>query len=132
MVRVGLVGLEQSAADQISHALALTSHQVIQYQEQDCVIRWLSDVDIVFAGGEPGDWLHLLSRVRKTKARMPFIVVARIPNTIEWLDALEAGATDYCSEPIDARQLQYLMESALRAPASRPFEPSGVLRRSQR
>jgi DNA-binding response OmpR family regulator len=44
---------------------------------------------------------------------LPFVVVTRVPETKEWLDALEAGATDYCSVPIEARQLHWLMESAL-------------------
>jgi DNA-binding response OmpR family regulator len=47
---------------------------------------------------------------------LPFVVVTRIPETREWLDALEAGATDYCSAPIETRQLRWLMESALPRP----------------
>jgi hypothetical protein len=38
------------------------------------------------------------------------------PKTREWLDALEAGATDYCSVPIETRQLHWLMESTLPRP----------------
>ena len=52
MVRIALVNLKQPAAGQISHALAINSHQIIQYQEQANDIRELSDVGIVFAGGE--------------------------------------------------------------------------------
>jgi DNA-binding NarL/FixJ family response regulator len=47
---------------------------------------------------------------------LPFVVVTRIPETKEWLDALEAGAADYCSVSIEARQLHWLMESALPRP----------------
>ena len=112
MVRVALVGLEQPVAGQIRHAFAVNSHRIIQYQEQDNVIRELSDVDIVFAGGEPTDCLRLLKRVRKLRPTMPFIVVTRFPQTSEWLDALEAGATDYFSTPIGTRQLHWMMERA--------------------
>jgi DNA-binding response OmpR family regulator len=113
MVKIALVNLKQPAAGQISHALAVSSRQLIQYQEQDNVIRELSDVGIVFAGGEPADYLRLLRRVRKVRTTMPFIVVAPIPSVIEWLNTLEAGATDCCSEPIDTRQLRWLMQPAL-------------------
>jgi len=46
------------------------------------------------------------------------VVVTRVPETREWLDALEAGATDYCSSPFETRQINWLMESAL--PKQRP------------
>jgi DNA-binding response OmpR family regulator len=71
------------------------------------------DVDIVFAGGEPSQYLSLLRRVRAERPELPFVVVTRIPETTEWLDALEAGATDYCSSPFEARQIHWLMEAAL-------------------
>jgi DNA-binding response OmpR family regulator len=74
------------------------------------------DADIVFAGGEPTYYISLLRRVRETRPTLPFFVVTRAPETKEWLDALEAGATDYCSVPIETRQLQWLMESALPRP----------------
>jgi DNA-binding NtrC family response regulator len=60
--------------------------------------------------------MSLLKRVREARPSLPFVVVTRIPETREWLDALEAGATDYCSAPIETRQLRWLMESALPRP----------------
>jgi DNA-binding NtrC family response regulator len=87
--------------------------QMIQYRQRDAVVREILQADIVFAGGEPAFYTSLLRRVREARPTMPFIVVAGIPETIEWLDALGAGATDYCSPPIDARQLYWLMECAL-------------------
>ena len=76
----------------------------------------LLDADIVFAGGEPARYMPLLRHVREARPTLPFVVVTRIPETKEWLNALEAGATDYCSEPIETRQLRWLMESALPRP----------------
>jgi DNA-binding response OmpR family regulator len=114
MAVIALIGVEQTAAGQICRALAVDRHQIIQYrdQDQDNVIGKLLNVDIVFAGGEQAAWLALLKRVRQVRSAMPFIVVSRIPETREWLDALEAGATDYCSAPIDTRQLRWMMECA--------------------
>lgn len=79
-------------------------------------MRELLDADIVFAGGEPGYYMTLLKRVREVRPTMPFVVVTRMPETTEWLDALEAGATDYCSAPLDMRQLHWLMETAVPRP----------------
>ena len=59
----------------------------------------------------------LLRRVRNERPTMSFIVVARLPDTVEWLDALEAGATDYCSAPIDKRQVHWMMEHAQLRPS---------------
>jgi DNA-binding response OmpR family regulator len=115
MAKIVLIGLEQTAAGQICRALALDNHRIEQ-QPQDFFMRELLDADIVFAGGEPACYMSLLRHVRKGRPTLPFVVVTRIPETKEWLDALEAGATDYCSEPIETRQLYWLMESLLPRP----------------
>ena len=118
MAKIFLIGLEQEAAGQICRALTVGRHQV-EHQSRDALIRELAlipeilDADIVFAGGEPARYLTLLKRVREARPALPFVVVTRIGETDEWLDALEAGATDYCSVPIEARQLHWLMEYAL-------------------
>ena len=112
MAKIVLVGLDQAVAGQICRALAVDNHK-IELQPQDVLVRELFDSDIVFAGGEPARYMSLLRHVREARLTLPFVVVTRIPETKEWLDALEAGATDYCSEPIETRQLHWLMESAL-------------------
>jgi DNA-binding response OmpR family regulator len=118
MANVFLIGLEQATAAQISRALAVERHRIEQ-KPQNIGLRDLADVDIVFAGGEPSQYLSLLRRVRQERPALPFVVVTRIPETNEWLDALEAGATDYCSSPFETRQIHWLMESAL--PRRRSF-----------
>jgi DNA-binding NtrC family response regulator len=112
MAKVILIGIEQAAAEQLCRALAADGHQIAE-QPQDFRIRNLLDTDIVFAGGEPACYMALLKRLRDVRPSLPFVVVTRIPETKAWLDALEAGATDFCSVPIETRQLQWLMESAL-------------------
>jgi DNA-binding response OmpR family regulator len=112
MANVFLIGIEQATAAQISRSLAVERHRIEQ-KPQNVGIPDLKDVDIVFAGGEPSQYLSLLRRVRIEKPGLPFVVVTRIPETTEWLNALEAGATDYCSSPFESRQIHWLMESAL-------------------
>jgi DNA-binding response OmpR family regulator len=117
MARVVFVGIEQAAAVQIARALAVERHQLEQ-KSKDAVVPDILDADIIFAGGEPSQYLSLLRKVRELRPTLPFVVVTRVPETREWLDALEAGATDYCSSPFESRQINWLMESAL--PRQRP------------
>lgn len=42
---------------------------------------------------------------------LPVIVVSRLPETGEWLDALEAGAADYCAPPFEVIHLRWLIET---------------------
>jgi DNA-binding NtrC family response regulator len=110
MAKVFLIGIEQAAAGEICRALAVEKHQ-IRKQPHDSFTPGLLEADIVFAGGEPACYLPVLKHVRATRPALPFIVVTRSAETTEWLDALEAGATDYCSVPIEARQVHWLMAS---------------------
>jgi DNA-binding NarL/FixJ family response regulator len=112
MAKVVFVGVEPGAAVQIAKALVVERHQVEQ-KPGDAVFVDLLDADIVFAGGEPQRYLSLLRNVRQERPALPFVVVTSVPETREWLDALEAGATDYCSAPFENRQINWLMESAL-------------------
>lgn len=112
MASVFLIGLEQDIAFQVSRALAVERHR-IESKPRSLDARDLLAADIVFAGGEPSEYLSLLRRVREERPALPFVVVTRIPETTAWLDALEAGATDYCSAPFEARQIRWLMEAAL-------------------
>jgi DNA-binding response OmpR family regulator len=111
MAKVILVGLEELAAAHISGALAVEHHQIEQ-RPSGVVVPDVLDADIVFAGGEPAYYLSLLRLLRAVRPSLPFVVVTRIPETREWLDALEAGATDYCSSPFESRHLRWLVESA--------------------
>ena len=112
MAKIVLIGLEPSAANQIVRALDGGFHQIEQ-RSQNAPVGDLIDCDVVFANGEGKDYMPLLRGVRAERPTLPFVVVTRIPDTSDWLDALEAGATDYCSAPFEARQMNWLMQSAL-------------------
>lgn len=112
MANIFLIGLDPATSAQISRALAVERHRV-ERKPGNIDIDDTMDVDMVFAGGDPSQYLKLLRRVREQRPTLPFIVVSRIPETGEWLDALEAGATDYCAPPLEMRQINWLMESAL-------------------
>lgn len=115
MAKVVLIGLEQGTANQIERALEAEHHQ-ISNKKENTPANDVLDADIVFAGGDEKRYMPLLRSVRRARPDLPFVVVTRIPETSHWLDALEAGATDYCAAPFEARQLRWLMESALPRP----------------
>lgn len=117
MAKVKLIGLELSSANQIGRALDGSFHEIETLSSAARLVD-LIDADIVFAGGEKKQYLPLLQQLRAIRPGLPFVVVTRIPETSDWLDALEAGATDYCSAPFEPRQMNWLMQSAL---ASQPL-----------
>lgn len=43
---------------------------------------------------------------------VPVIVVSRVPDTREWIAAMEAGASDYCAPPFECSQLRWILTSA--------------------
>jgi DNA-binding response OmpR family regulator len=113
MAKVFLAGVDESVAHCLQRALAIENHQIEQ-RSGSAPIDDFVDADIVFVGGDAKQYLPLLQGVRQERPSLPFVVVTRIPETSEWLDALEAGATDYIAAPIELRQINWAMESALR------------------
>jgi DNA-binding NtrC family response regulator len=112
MAKVFLTGIEESVMKTLQCALTMERHQ-IEHRACDAPVDDFLGADIVFAGGGAKQYLPLLRRVRQSRPSLPFIVVAGFSETSEWLDALEAGATDYCSAPFQLRQINWLMESAI-------------------
>ena len=114
MANIVTVGLDQGSAVLLDRALAPGQHH-IAHKPKSTPAADLADADIVFANGEGKQYLSLLQKLRGLVPALPFVVVTRIPETSDWLDALEAGATDYCSVPFDPRHMSWLMESAMPA-----------------
>jgi DNA-binding NarL/FixJ family response regulator len=112
MANVVMVGLDETAADRIGEALGAGLHR-IDRQPSSAEPESLDSADIVFAGSDRQQYLPLLRGFRTTHPSTPFVVVARIPDTGEWIDAMEAGATDYCSETDEARQIGWIVNSLL-------------------
>lgn len=111
MARIVTVGLEKSAASQLGRVLGYERHE-IAHKPKTTSVDDVADADIVFANGDGKNYLTLLKQVRESHPALPFVVVTRIPETSDWLDALEAGATDYCSAPFEPNHINWLMESA--------------------
>jgi hypothetical protein len=112
MANVFLIGLDRPIVDQISRVVEIERHTVRE-GPYSITMRELEECGVVFAGGDSLLCLSLLRRVRQQMPRLPFVVVAKSAGTGAWLDALGAGATDYCCLPLERRQIQRLMEPVI-------------------
>jgi len=115
MAKLLVVGLDQRTAGQMLRALPVDAHRV-EYRDNLTSVQDLRDADLVFAGGERNQCMSLLRRIKDAFPWLPCIVAARVPDTNDWLDALEAGATDYCGAPFESHQMELLIKSALPPP----------------
>jgi len=83
---------------------------------RECVsIARRSGANVVFCSSERRAYESLLDALERGSLQVPVVVVSRIPETSEWLDAIDAGATDYCAAPFERRQISWLVQSALLA-----------------
>jgi len=112
MAKVLMLGVDDAAADRIGIALGSGRHD-IDRRPVPASADDLPPADIVFACAGDKQYLPLLRGFRNEHPATPFVVVARLPETSEWLEALEAGATDYCSEKDSLRQFGWLVDSLL-------------------
>ena len=119
MARILTIDLEPSLNRELSEALeqsrvnhslkALSEH----CPESPDPVDW-NEVDIVFCPSRPERFLAVLGIVAQAKPGLPVVVISRLPEVSQWLDAIEAGAADYCAAPIEAVQVRWLLESHLR------------------
>lgn len=42
---------------------------------------------------------------------LPVVIVSRLPDTREWLDALEHGAADYVAAPFESIQMRWILKA---------------------
>ena len=62
--------------------------------------------DVIFCGAEAG----LIDRVRRSNPEARIVAVTRLAETDRWLDAIEAGADDYCAAPFEAFHLRWTLD----------------------
>jgi hypothetical protein len=101
-----LLDLEPDLAAGLQRALAAAGHA--SQVENGTMDR--HPPAVVFTGG---DW----RRRRELFSRFPTIVVSRWPEVAEWLEAIEAGAADYCAPPFEASHLGWVVRAARKAGA---------------
>jgi PleD family two-component response regulator len=62
---------------------------------------------IVFCASKSQAFRDALGRF----GQVPVVVVSRLPDVDGWIDALEAGAADYCASPFEEVQVRWLLET---------------------
>ncbi len=107
-----LLGLEESVAAELACALRRNQQE---FRSHSCLpLEALDDFGLVFCAADRQRYVNVLAFIRRLRLPLPLIVVSRQPDTSEWLDALEAGAADYCSPPFETVQIRWIVENALK------------------
>jgi DNA-binding NtrC family response regulator len=69
-----------------------------------------SGADVIFCSADR----DRVRGLRSTNPRAFIIAASRLPDVSDWLDAIEAGANDYCASPFEPSQVRWILESSLR------------------
>jgi DNA-binding response OmpR family regulator len=113
MARVALLGFPRDLASQLSRILLAEAHTVERkHYIQDLAKRGRPSV--VFVCADSPGFLDTVCSLKDAEPGLPFVVTTRMPDPAQWLDALEAGAADYCGAPFETIQVRWIMGSILR------------------
>jgi DNA-binding NtrC family response regulator len=124
-VKIVLFGIEEALVCELKSVL--TNQQQAVYSElflspSEClgVVEEIG-ADLVFCSSDREMYLALLEAVSRSKPDLPVVIVSRTPEVSEWLDAIEAGASDYCAAPFEASHIQWILDSTLKHRSSAPL-----------
>jgi DNA-binding response OmpR family regulator len=112
--RAILCGLEPDVAQELRAALGM----------QDVTAQLCTDVDQALSMSRDGTAdvlfcpfsLQLMTLLKAIA--VPVVIVSRQPEVNQWLDALEAGAAEYCVGPFEPTQLRWILQSTRRFSAA--------------
>ena len=110
--KILLLGLADALAGALRKALPEQDWAV---HSQPCVLTERLAADLIFCAAERGCWKALLEEVKRQRPDLPVIVVSCHPEISDWLDAIEAGASDYCAPPFDPSHIRWVIQNALRS-----------------
>ena len=110
MSRIALLGLPEDLGNELTRVLLDESHQV-SWKRYVSDLRREPNCRAVFISGDEPDYRYTLSLLRESYPDLPVIVATRHPEARFWLDALEAGAADYCGAPFERVQLRWVLGS---------------------
>ena len=114
--KIILFGLAEDLAENSRKVLAEQGHVVFDYPylpvAQVLTVIEQTQANFIFCTAEPEIYKALLAAIRQSKAGLPLVVVSRLPETAAWLDALQAGASDYCAPPFESASMRWVLESA--------------------
>ena len=107
MAKILLFGLDHGLSDELNPILKQLG-QTVQVAPAASGVLEDTDANVVFADGDS------VGAVRHQRPELPVVVVRLLPEVSGWLDALDAGACDYCGAPFEAAQVRWVLDSSLR------------------
>jgi DNA-binding NtrC family response regulator len=109
-----LFGLSDDLAGELLAPLQSCAVRVEAVDRTTSGIREVADstAQIIFCGAD----VSVVSELRSAKPAAPIVVVSRHPEVSDWLDSMEAGATDYCAAPFETAQMKWILETSMRTP----------------
>jgi DNA-binding NtrC family response regulator len=114
--KIIIFGLADGLANDSKRILAEQGHDVFASPflpaAQALTLIEQLHADFVFCDDDPAHYRVLLEAIRRANAGLPLVVVSPQPDTNAWLDALQAGATDFCAPPFESASLRWILESA--------------------
>ncbi len=116
--RIVLLGLDNPLGSELRRVLmgqqqTVASAPFLAPRECLAVVDHVG-AELIFCSSRRERYLALLDAVSRFKPDLPVVVVSRVPEVSEWLDAIEAGASDYCAPPFEAAHIQWILDSALK------------------
>jgi DNA-binding response OmpR family regulator len=113
MSRVALFALPEDLERPLAQVLREEAHKVIRKLHLHDLRRG-PKADALFLSADHPNFRGTLSQLRESHPELPVIAVTRVPETAHWLDALDAGATDYCGAPFERVQIRWILNSVVR------------------
>lgn len=119
--KIVLLGLDRILASELESVLKQQEHTV-RAEPDGTPAEWRKLVsgmgaDIVFCPAQRERYLALLEELRRESHAPPVVVVSRAPEVSDWLDAMEAGASDYCTAPFEPGHIAWIVDSNVRSEA---------------
>ena len=119
-----VVGLDEPLAAELCRALRDQRHSVLSEaftSAADCLTTVERvGADLVFCGTDRQQYQTILDHLHRLGQSVPVVVVSRLPETGDWLDAMDAGAWDYCAPPFEPKLVQSIISNTLQYPCLVP------------
>jgi len=106
MANLLFLGLNNSSHSKLESILRGEGHYVFSVCRGQALVG-----EAVFCDGDDAGCLGLVSEIRTRWPGLPVIIVTERPEERKWLDALEAGAADYCSAPFERIQVRWILDA---------------------
>ena len=107
MLNITLLDLPEDVARPISEVLLRDRHTVTE----TAAAQGLKQQAVVFVSGDQPQFRETIRSLKESNPDVRVIVATRLPDDRKWIDALEAGAADYCGAPFETFQLRWVLSS---------------------